>query len=87
MKKQKTFDCCDMPQDVRSTFYDWMASGDGYGNGVYISWHTQMWTQEAEAAGDWGMSIENADKFNRVNNWLLANGMKANEDVLIKHWW
>lgn len=87
MKKLKTFDCSDMPNNIREAFFKWFSSGDGANNGVYVNWYTQMWTEEAKAAGDWGMSVEQAKEFHKINNWLLKQGMKKNEDVLIRHAW
>jgi hypothetical protein len=87
MKTEKVFDCQEMPEGVKKAFFDWYKKGDPIGNSVFVRWHTEMWTEEAEAAGSWGMSLENAKLFHKVNNWLLKNGMNPKEDVLIQHWW
>jgi hypothetical protein len=81
-KTLKVFDCQDMPEDVRKTFFDYVESG----NDCYIDWDiaSMAWTDEALAGAQ------------LIDNWLIANGAEGpssspdgdvpGECVLIKHW-
>jgi len=82
-KTLKVFDCQDMPEDVRKTFFDLVEGG----NDCYIDWDiaNEGWTHE----GIVGARI--------IDNWLIANGADGpssspdgdvpGEYVLIRCWW
>ena len=69
----KVFDCQDMPEELRNKF---VRIWDNKCNDVYVHWHV------ADSIYD-----EDDDPCKLVDEWLLANGAKEFEQVLIKYWW
>jgi hypothetical protein len=74
MKRMKVFDCQDMPEDLRTEFFEDEREGHGRGNDVFISWYINYSTDPSPAQI-------------AINKWLIENGAKDDEEVLIRHWW
>jgi len=115
-KKMKVFDCRDMPDDVRKTFFKKCGSPSFNGSNdccvehycyheykcisgnnpsyqflniknepvPYAKYNGNEILAEEISDGD-RLIIERGDDI--VSDWLLDNGAKMWEQVIIKHWW
>lgn len=98
-KKFKVFDCQDMPSKVKKKF---LKDNGEYNNDVVLNYYVNepceyATKEEFEKLDKNTMSFvyENEDgSFNYeikgkniISEWLVENGAKVFEEVLIKHWW
>ncbi len=81
MKLMKVFDCQDMPDDVRESFFDYCASGNSLGNDCYVDWYSGDIVEEDEEQNPYSRN------FSKVVTWLVSQGATVDEHVIIKHWW
>ena len=78
----KVFDCQDMTEDLRHSFFDMYEKG----NDVYV-----IWTIETSGIND--LSEDFGEDTKETDQWLIDNGAesaspgKDGETVLIQHWW
>lgn len=114
-KRMKVFDCQDMPDDVRTEFFDKCGSPSfGGNNDCYVEYYCYSEYKCVSGTGEHqGLNynkepipyaiyngneilaekmsdkrrliLERGDHI--VSDWLLDNGAKLWEEVIIKHWW
>ena len=96
MKKYKTykvFDCQEMPKEIRKDFFE--NRGESKSNDCYVEYYVaDNWKPLAEVRDK--KNIVKQDKVDKccyergddvVSDWLMDNGAKIGEEVLVKHWW
>ena len=77
----RTFDCqYDMPEKIKQCFFNEQERGDIVYNGSYVEWTV---TTDANEIDEWGYGKD----YKKVTDWLMKQGIKEGETVLIKHWW
>lgn len=70
-KIRKIFDCQDMPEDLRKSFFRlW-----DMGNNSFTEW----------IVGD--SIYEEDDPSIQIEKWLIENGAEEGEEVCIHYWW
>lgn len=99
MKKVKMFDCQDMPEEVRTIFFEYHQKGNDilvehyvYAENEYCSVKEfdKLNISEDKIAQK---EIEDGDVYYNllgkdvVSDWLVENGAKIHDEVVIKHWW
>lgn len=73
MKLMKVFDCQDMPDSIRTSFFDNATAG----NDCYIRIFVEPYEKLAN----------NVYNYDVVCEWLLKNGAEPWDEVIVKHWW
>jgi len=99
-KKMWVFDCQEMPEEVRKQFFNnSSASNDTYVcwfmypeneycetvkefEKLNVNESDIVWKEIEDGHVYW-----NARGKDIVSDWLLDNGIKVHEEVIIKHWW
>lgn len=79
-KRTKVFDCYDMPKDVKSAFFD---CTDDAGNHCYVSWY--IGSIEEEDPEDYEKKV--LEQYRKVDKWLIEQGAKNKEKVIVEHSW
>lgn len=74
---KKVFDCQKMPEGVREAFFKVEKYAGNPGNDCYVSWEVEPNYKDNFEQG--------ASEI--VGKWLIENGAKVGETVLVNHWW
>jgi hypothetical protein len=75
-----------MPEDVKNAFFELLRDHD-YHNGSYHYWNVCGDIKEYTDDSDDDDTSSSVAMYKLVDDWLLANGLKENETVMICYWW
>lgn len=81
-KMMKVFDSQrGMPEKIKEAFFD-HTSGCGAGNDVYLSIEMESLKEQMDPE-----EYNDTEQTKKLYDWLLEQGVKETETVIIKHWW
>lgn len=90
----KVFDCQDMPDDIKNTFFDQNECGNDCLVYYTVNWLRQAQQEDAEMELNYELSeeerLEEKDeilKAKMLDDWFIENGALNDEQIIVSHWW